>query len=41
MWEIILGGTPDAERLLLKPSYRGEDSIKIDLQEVGLEYGLD
>ena len=40
MWERrgayrILVGRPDKRRLLARPSYRWEDNIKMDYQEVG------
>jgi len=30
-----LSGKPDGKRLLVRPKHRGEDNIKMDLQEVG------
>ena len=34
-------GKPEGMRLLGRPRLRWEDNIKMDLQEVGCEYGLD
>jgi hypothetical protein len=37
----VLMGKPEGKRSLGRPRCRGEDNIKMDLQEVGWEYGLD
>ena len=37
----VLVGKPEGKRPLRRPRRRWEDNIKMDLQEVGLEYGLD
>ena len=36
-----LVGNPEGKRPLGRPRRRGEDNIKIDLQEVGWGHGLD
>ena len=37
----VLVGKPEVKRLLGRPRSRWEDNIKMDLQEVGWEHGLD
>jgi len=37
----VLVGEPEGKRLQGRPSYRWEDNIKVDLQEVGWGNGLD
>ena len=37
----VLVGNPEGKRPLGRPRHRGEDNIKMDLQEVGWRHGLD
>jgi hypothetical protein len=37
----ILVGRPEGRRLLVRPTRKWEDNIKMDLQEVGWGHGLD
>jgi hypothetical protein len=37
MWRRVLAGKPEGKRPLGRPTYRLEDTIKMDLQEVGYE----
>jgi len=37
----VLVGKPEGERLLGRPRHRGEDNIKMNLQEVGWGHGLE
>jgi len=37
----VLVGKPEGKRPLGRPRRRWEDNIKMDLQEMGLGYGLD
>jgi len=37
----VLMGKPEEKRLLGRPRRRWEDNIKMDIEEVGWEHGLD
>jgi hypothetical protein len=37
----VLVGKPEGKSPLARPRFRWEDNIKMDLQEVGWEHGLD
>jgi hypothetical protein len=37
----ILVGRPEGRRIIWRPRHRGEDNIKMDLQEVGWGHELD
>jgi hypothetical protein len=37
----VLVGKPEGKKPLVRPRFRWEDNIKMNLQEVGWEYGQD